>query len=342
MTRDLGAVLHYAADGPVYRAGRAPVHLGTRRQLRVDGLSVAGLIPAGWLHYSPLHGICPLYDRRQARPVRALTDRQRAALALGRELANTCECGRCRATRVPWYPAWAGERRPLCDTCRPVVEAEERAARERQRQEAAERFRQRLAADREAAARWAGEVLADPSAVVLDTETTGLYDAWVVDLAILASDGTVLLDTLVNPLEPIPADATAIHGITDSMVSDAPTFADLLPRLESLLTGRRVVIYNAAFDAGIVQAELRRVWYGDRPPLIWELGERWRGWAGGAGAAAECAMHQHARWVGDWDHYHQSYTWQPLCGGHRAAADCRAVLDRLRTMAAGQLPLFVA
>lgn len=84
-TRSTGPVLRYTADGlPVYRAGRAPGHLATRRQLRAARLSAAGLAPAGWLHYNALHGWCPLYDQRQARPVRPLTARQAAALAAGR------------------------------------------------------------------------------------------------------------------------------------------------------------------------------------------------------------------------------------------------------------------
>ncbi|AWI32733.1 hypothetical protein DDW44_30945 [Streptomyces tirandamycinicus] len=79
-------MLHYGPDGTpaVYRAGRAPERLVTRNQLRAAGLSEAGLKPAAWLHYSPLHGMCPLYERAQARPIRPLTDRQRAALAAGR------------------------------------------------------------------------------------------------------------------------------------------------------------------------------------------------------------------------------------------------------------------
>ena len=48
---------------------------------------------------------------------------------------------------------------------------------------------------------------------ILDTETTGLYDdAEIVEISIIDENGGVLLDTLVKPLKPIPAEATAIHG----------------------------------------------------------------------------------------------------------------------------------
>ncbi len=44
--------------------------------------------------------------------------------------------------------------------------------------------------------------------MILDTETTGLYDAEIVELSIIDTAGNVLLDTLVRPTRPIPAEAT--------------------------------------------------------------------------------------------------------------------------------------
>ena len=333
--------------GPVYLGGRAPDGLRTRRQLRAEGLSVAGLRPAGWLQYNAHHAVCALYDAAAARPVRPLTERQRANLAAGRALANTAPCFRCTRVRVPWWPSWRG--RPCCDECTPIVAAEREAARARRIIEETKRHWQMIDRDRADAARWAAEVLADPSAVVLDTETTGLWDAVMVEIAIVTSAGEVLLDTLVNPQQTIPEDAQAIHGITDAMVADAPTFGELLPRLETVLTDRRVVIYNSPFDTGIIQNELCRLWHGpDAHDAYGEGGdhrERWaqeqecerqRGqWLARVPARIECAMEQYAAWFGDWHDYWQDYTWQPLRGGHRAAGDCAAVLDRLRTMAAG-------
>ncbi|MEV4342201.1 3'-5' exonuclease [Streptomyces sp. NPDC049590] len=69
---------------------------------------------------------------------------------------------------------------------------------------------------------WAQNFLADPEAYsVPDTETTGLTGtARIVEIAVTTVSGTVLLDTLLNPGEPIPAQATAIHHITDAMVQD--------------------------------------------------------------------------------------------------------------------------
>ena len=74
--------------------------------------------------------------------------------------------------------------------------------------------------------------------VLWDTETTGIgRTAEIVQIGVLASDGSVLLDTLVRPLnrKRISADATAIHGITMKMLVDAPSYPELVPALIKLL-----------------------------------------------------------------------------------------------------------
>lgn len=326
------AILRYDGQGrPVYRSGMAPTGLDTAAQLRAQRLSPAGLVPVAWLYYARIHHrTCPLYDRSQARPIRPLTERQRQALAAGRALANTVPCQRCAQVRVP---VW-GE--PYCDPCWKIVEVKRYEAWERQMQAEAEAHERMLDRDRAAAVAWAAEVLADPSAVVLDTETTGLHGAYLVEIAVVAVDGTVLLDTLVDPGMPIPAEATAIHGITDEMVAGQPRFGDVLPALTAALLGRRVVIYNAGFDRGIVRTELERhyratepetssVTWADHPSTSW-----WMSWLM---PRTECAMEQYAAWVGDWSDYWGNYRWMPLGGGHRARQDCAAVVDVLAQMA---------
>lgn len=47
---------------------------------------------------------------------------------------------------------------------------------------------------------------------VLDFETTGLDTPHVVEVALVGSDGRVLLETLVRPGVPIPTEATEVHG----------------------------------------------------------------------------------------------------------------------------------
>lgn len=101
-----------------------------------------------------------------------------------------------------------------------------------------------------------------PETLYLDTETTGLnpsfpnYDR-IVELAIVNGAGEVLMNTLVNPEQPIPARAADIHGINDAMVESAPTLADLWLDVRERVEGRHIVIYNAQFDRGFFPNGLR-------------------------------------------------------------------------------------
>ena len=106
--------------------------------------------------------------------------------------------------------------------------------------------------DRVSAVLWAREQLSQNDWVILDTETTGLYDAEIVEIAIIERTEETLLDTLIKPSIPIPAEVTEIHGITDEMVADAPTFPQVYPRIDAALKKKRVIIYNASFDIKIL------------------------------------------------------------------------------------------
>lgn len=95
----------------------------------------------------------------------------------------------------------------------------------------------------------------------LDTETTGLYATQggkICELAISVSQGGQVIEefsTLLNPQIPMLPEVIAIHGITNEMVKDAPTFADILPRVVSLLDGCVLVAHNADFDLSFLKAE---------------------------------------------------------------------------------------
>jgi hypothetical protein len=227
-----------------------------------------------------------------------------------------------RAARMWQGPRW-------CPPCK-VRDEEERAERERERREAAQRAEEERRLQVQSLEEWARTVLADPNTVILDTETTGLHDkARIVDLGVLGIDGEVLVDTLLDPGELIPAEATGIHGITDQDVAGAPSFGDVIEQLSAVLAGKRVLIYNEPYDVGRLRHELtvhyRQAGHADPEvsAAAWIDGMRF-----------EDVMIPYSDWVGDWSDYWGNYTWQPLCGGnHRAVSDCRAVVERLRGMA---------
>lgn len=183
--------------------------------------------------------------------------------------------------------------------------------------------------DRQAAADWARKLLAD-TFVILDTETTGLggFDQ-VVQIAVIDTTGSPLLDTLVKPTRPIPAIARGIHGITDAMVESAPTFGDIFNALLMAVGGKRCVIYNADFDVRMLH-QSEQLYQMERDPA-WACLDM-DGWR--ALAVWEDAMHPYSEWVGDWSSYHGNYRWQRLSGGdHSALGDARACLAVLQRMA---------
>ena len=97
-------------------------------------------------------------------------------------------------------------------------------------------------------AQWAQDIIKQHP-LLLDTETTGLdlgRDE-IVEIALVELDGTVLLNTLVQCRGTIPEDATEIHGITNEMLQDQPTFPEMWQQLCSYIS-RPLVIYNAAYD----------------------------------------------------------------------------------------------
>lgn len=106
---------------------------------------------------------------------------------------------------------------------------------------------------------------APPAAyAVVDLETTGtsIEADEIVSFAVvrLDADGRELdrFASLVRPAGPIPAEASAVHGIDDAAVRFAPTFAELAPELLTLLDGAVFVAHNADFDLPLVQHALAR------------------------------------------------------------------------------------
>lgn len=109
---------------------------------------------------------------------------------------------------------------------------------------------------------------------VVDTETTGLYPSRdrLVEIAIMLLEVEAATGRLVRVLEtyealqdpglPIPAEATAIHGITDAMVRGQ--------RIDALRVGRMlgaadlVVAHNSGFDKGFVRQVMPQV-----DALVW-------------------------------------------------------------------------
>ena len=103
------------------------------------------------------------------------------------------------------------------------------------------------------------------SIAFLDLETTGINVATdrIVEICIIkvAKDGSTQTKTeRVNPTIPIPAQSTAIHGITDEDVKDKPTFSELAASLAKFIGNSDLSGYNAIkFDIPLLVEEFLRV-----------------------------------------------------------------------------------
>jgi DNA polymerase III subunit epsilon len=173
------------------------------------------------------------------------------------------------------------------------------------------------------------EALKNQNYLILDTETTGLEQGEVVQIAIINSQGQTLLDTLVQPKCPIPRDATAIHGISDEMCKDAPTWLELAPKIQEILKGQALVVYNATYDRKIMHQTAER-W--EMTKIEWKEIAEWH-----------CAMEAFAEFYGDWNEYRGNYRWQKLitaashcnvqiAGAHSALGDCLMTLGVVKAM----------
>src|ERR1043166_1688633 len=103
----------------------------------------------------------------------------------------------------------------------------------------------------------------DQNLVFVDLETTGASPAYsrITEIAIVeVSNGALVGEwsSLVNPQCRIPDFIETMTGISNEMVQQAPTFAELAPEVLERLAGRLFVAHNARFDYGFLRGELRR------------------------------------------------------------------------------------
>ena len=112
--------------------------------------------------------------------------------------------------------------------------------------------------------------------VFLDTETTGLspesgdrvIEIGCVELVNRRLTGRNL-HFYVNPERRSHQDAIAVHGLSEEFLADKPLFAHIADELIEYLRGAEIVIHNAAFDVGFLDAELRRI---ERPAFTSHVG----------------------------------------------------------------------
>ncbi|HUP98276.1 MAG TPA: DNA polymerase III subunit epsilon [Usitatibacter sp.] len=107
--------------------------------------------------------------------------------------------------------------------------------------------------------------------IVLDTETTGLEPTEghrIIELACLELAGRRAtgrqFHRFLNPERAVDIAATQVHGLTADDLADKPRFADIADEFLEFVEGCELLIHNAAFDVGFLNAELARI---GRPTL---------------------------------------------------------------------------
>ncbi len=98
----------------------------------------------------------------------------------------------------------------------------------------------------------------------MDIETTGLSKHYhrITEIAAVKFENNKIVDqfeTLVNPQTPIPSFIVKLTGITNEMVSNAPTIDKIMPHFLNFVGDSIVVAHNATFDHGFLSKNAERL-----------------------------------------------------------------------------------
>lgn len=109
--------------------------------------------------------------------------------------------------------------------------------------------------------------------IVLDTETTGLdpktgdriVEIGCVELVNHITTGQTF-HVYINPERSMPKAAFDVHGLSDEFLKDKPVFAAIAADFARFIEDARLVIHNATFDIGFINAEFARLGLPPVPP----------------------------------------------------------------------------
>lgn len=111
--------------------------------------------------------------------------------------------------------------------------------------------------------------------IVLDTETTGLSPQdgdRIIEIGCVELVNRQLTGNnrhfYLNPERDIHEEALRVHGITREFLADKPRFADVAAELLDYLRGAELIIHNAPFDLGFLDAEFARLGLGPTRSLV--------------------------------------------------------------------------
>ena len=101
--------------------------------------------------------------------------------------------------------------------------------------------------------------------IVLDTETTGLSPATgdrLVEIGCVELINHIPsgrhYHVYINPERSMPEEAYRVHGLSDEFLADKPVFKAVVEDFRAFVGDAKLIIHNAAFDIGFLNAELER------------------------------------------------------------------------------------
>lgn len=185
--------------------------------------------------------------------------------------------------------------------------------------------KEKLAELKQSSKDWAAERLSDPKTLIIDVETTGILskdpDTEVVQISAVNTSGRSVFSLLIKPNKPLSQTLTDLHGISNEMLIDAPTFPQIAKLLAFVIEGKHVVAYNADFDL----------------KLLWHLFKKYDVQVPKT-LGASCCMDRYSEWCGEWSDKKEGFKWQKLPNlsglpSHDALSDCASTLKVMELMA---------
>ena len=102
--------------------------------------------------------------------------------------------------------------------------------------------------------------------ITLDTETTGLSPTTghrIIEIACVELVDRVMtkkhFHEYLNPQRPVDEGAFRVHGLSNNFLKDKPLFQAVVEPFLDFIAGAELIIHNAAFDVGFLEAELKRI-----------------------------------------------------------------------------------
>ena len=102
--------------------------------------------------------------------------------------------------------------------------------------------------------------------IFLDTETTGLSAKdgdRIVEIACIETKDLIPTDRvfhkLINPQKKVSSEAFKVHGFSDDFLKGKEKFDEVVEDFLEFIKDKKLIIHNAPFDVGFLNAELRRV-----------------------------------------------------------------------------------